>query len=913
MTALLALASVALATLAAGALPAGVEAAATADAPAPAEVPEAAPVEATSPADGATAAPDAPPATAAAPEPAPEAPRAEGASPAAGVLTRAPEVVTFVPAEYPPDAASAGISGSVTLSVVIDETGEVQQVAVLDPGPHPAFAQAALHAVACFRFRPAEIDGVPAPVEITYRYDFVLRQEPAAAQVAEAPVVLSGRVVDRGSGQPVRGAAVEAGGVTTETDAEGRFALRGLAPGTVQVRVVSQGHAVLKLAEVIEADRAREVEYRLSPRRVDPYEAVVRGEPPRREITVRKLSVDQVRTVAGTQGDTLKVVQNLPGVARAPFGIGLLVVRGSDPNDSVVTLDGMPVPLLFHFGGLTSVVSSDVIEGLDFYPGNFAARYGRALGGAVDLRTREPRHEGHGLAQLDVFDGRLQLETPVGSGSGFVAVRRSWVDAVLAVALPRVAPDTANELRVAPRYYDYQAKVEHPLLGGTVSLVAYGSDDAMTYVKDDEKSNRPTFYLSTLFHRVAVRWRGTIGRFQSDGTVAAGRDSFDVLQSDDFGVLTEVRALSVREALTYRASERFALELGVDTLVRQYEYEVYAPPLAAAGAVGSPIAEDAPLRVGERARGTWLAPGGWIEADVRPSRRLRVVAGLRADGDSRLRRSPAWIDPRVSAFYELREGTTLLAAAGLYGAAPAVQETTKTFGNPDLGPQHALHLSAGVQQALPWDVRVEATGWHKEMWDLVVQTRATDAAGELEHLSNGGRGEATGLELLVRREARRGPSGWISYTLSRAIRRDDASMPSYPRWHPFMYDQPNVLTAVATQPLPRGWSLGARVRLVSGNPYTPYEGAVLDANSGRYRCIPSARPYSGRMPGFFQADARVDRRWTFRRWKLSTYLDVQNVTNHDNAEYWFPSYDCSEQVAIPSVPLLPTFGLRAEW
>jgi hypothetical protein len=57
----------------------------------------------------------------------------------------------------------------------------------------------------------------------------------------------------------------------------------------------------------------------------------------------------------------------------------------------------------------------------------------------------------------------------------------------------------------------------------------------------------------------------------------------------------------------------------------------------------------------------------------------------------------------------------------------------------------------------------------------------------------------------------------------------------------------------------------------------------------------------------------VDKRFSFRRWSLSMYLDAQNVTNRANAEYWFPSYDCSDQVPIPSVPFLPTFGLRGEW
>ena len=142
-----------------------------------------------------------------------------------------------------------------------------------------------------FRFRPAEIDGAPAPVEITYRYDFVLRRAPPPAAPTEAPVVLSGRVIERGTRAPVAGASLDVGGVAAETDADGRFEVRGVAPGPAKVRIVAPEHEPLTLDETIEAGKRREVEYRLSRRSYDPYESVVRGERPRREVSVHALEV----------------------------------------------------------------------------------------------------------------------------------------------------------------------------------------------------------------------------------------------------------------------------------------------------------------------------------------------------------------------------------------------------------------------------------------------------------------------------------------------------------------------------------------------------------------------------------------------------------------------------------------------
>ena len=81
-----------------------------------------------------------------------------------------------------------------------------------------------------------------------------------------------------------------------------------------------------------------------------------RARPAKRVASSVSVTSGEVGRIAGVSGDTVKVVQNLPGVARAPGGFGMLVVRGGDPADTRVYVDGMEVPLVFHFGGITSVI-----------------------------------------------------------------------------------------------------------------------------------------------------------------------------------------------------------------------------------------------------------------------------------------------------------------------------------------------------------------------------------------------------------------------------------------------------------------------------------------------------------------------------------------------------------------------------
>src|SRR5262249_23041110 len=127
------------------------------------------------------------------------------------------------------------------------------------------------------------------------------------------------------------------------------------------------------------------------------------------------LEQEEIRRLPGTVGDLLKAVQNLPGVARSPGLSGLLVVWGSQPQDTRVYVDGVYIPVLYHFGGLRSTVNSEMVQSLNFIPGGYGAERGLGLGGVVEISTRAPRTDGyHGFVQADLIDGSLMLEGPLG-------------------------------------------------------------------------------------------------------------------------------------------------------------------------------------------------------------------------------------------------------------------------------------------------------------------------------------------------------------------------------------------------------------------------------------------------------------------------------------------------------------------
>ncbi len=151
-----------------------------------------------------------------------------------------------------------------------------------------------------------------------------------------------------------------------------------------------------------------------------------------------------------------------------------------------------------------------------------------------------------------------------------------------------------------------------------------------------------------------------------------------------------------------------------------------------------------------------------------------------------------------------------------------------------------------------------------------------------------------------------GLSGWLSYNLSRSRRKDAPDQ----AWRYFDHDQTHGLIAVVGWEL-GPWTLGARVRLATGEPRTPVLGAFFDSREGRYE--PIVGVHNGtRLPTFFAADARAERRFPLGGARGAVYVEIQNLTNHENAEEIIYSADFTQHGYLTSLPLLAIAGVRIE-
>lgn len=91
------------------------------------------------------------------------------------LVTSMPELTSEVRVPYPPEARKRGIQGAVVMNLLIDDTGKVRDVSLIE-GAFAELNAAAVAASKSFQFTPARIQNKPVAVRIRYKYNFVLER-----------------------------------------------------------------------------------------------------------------------------------------------------------------------------------------------------------------------------------------------------------------------------------------------------------------------------------------------------------------------------------------------------------------------------------------------------------------------------------------------------------------------------------------------------------------------------------------------------------------------------------------------------------------------------------------------------------------------------------------------------------------
>jgi outer membrane receptor protein involved in Fe transport len=728
---------------------------------------------------------------------------------------------------------------------------------------------------------------------------------------ADTDRVVRGVIVDEKTSAPVEGALVMGQVDSAQSDQDGGFALA-VGADEQHLIVSAPGYAMRSVAvddvnhvELVESHEVIQVEGQIPrPRRPPPPPP---PPPPAERPAAQsyELTSAELRILPGTANDALRAVQVLPGVARLPYSFGGIVMRGTSPRDNAVYLDGIEVPIAFHFGGISSFYPSNMLDGIEVQSGSIDAEYGRAQGGIVEMKSREPRGDKWRTGgSIGLLDTSVLAEGPYRDGAIMMGFRRSYLDIVMA---PFVAEDTP-----LPSYYDAQVKwtIGDAARGGKWSPTTFLALDYLHAItpkpdREDESS------VTSFFMRVALPYERTWGPLSMRIVPWVGTNQLHFTS----------RVNNVIEKFK-RPSFPFGTRIDFD---RDLSWGDIRWGLDAQGGhlshfqAGLGHKGDILEQVNGETTADWIDAGLWGETRFLLGR-LDVKPGLRVEHYGLT--DETVVDPRLALRLPLGESIALRETIGRYHQPPTPGDLDPNGGNPMLKSSYFDAATLGVEfEHDEWSGSLTGYYSHGNHLGLRVERELDfENLGSLGPMfaqllekqlglsfyrTNEGRARNAGLELLLKRTTKQ--AFWlISYTLSRAQRTDyidDSQMLVDQRmfgWRPFDLDQRHNLNVAASLAL-TNWRIGARIQAVSGMPYSPV------IRVGRDKQI--VDPWSERLPMFFQLDVRADRIWK-RCWgTIDLYFDIQNATSRRNIE-GRDIDDFGMTTDMRGLPLLPFIGVE---
>ena len=876
---------------------------------------------------------------------------------AAAPIEKEPVLVNFVKAVYPPALLKQGIIGTITLTLLVNEQGRVDSIAILK-GIHPELDTAVAGAAKQFVFTPALAGGKPVPVLITYEYHITL--EDFVRKIDEY-VNVSGSVVERGTRNPVVGAtlyasfmdttgdtslampfsfylkkigkftgqSLQGNDIVTQTDSLGRFSFKSLPSGPATIMIIAPGCEKFVDAIIITQNRSLQVQFRVNRLSYSDYEIVVYGKTEKKEVSTRTLDVTEIQKLPGFSGDAIKVIQALPGVARPMFISGDIVVRGAPTWDSKFYLDGVPIPTLYHYGGLKSTYNSDALKSIDFYPGGFSSRFGGAIAGVIDLAGRDAKRDRfHGYADANLIDVSAMVEGPIGKNAGILAtVRRSFAGDLLNFAAQHL--DFLNiPVSIAPYYYDYVVRGDVDInKSNKLFITLFGSKDALSLVLPNSRGGSSEVdslsneikESSSFYMEMAGIDSKISAKLTNSARIAINRDSSDASLLGRARLGNSGWEYTLRDELRFELSQRYTIVGGLELWWKDYIQRGIFP-----NSDNTFLYDTMDSHFGQ--------VGPYALLEWRPTPKFLIVPGIRFDYYNELHYRGSIVpefwnyqffnnnqgisgEPslRCSARYQTAPKQFVKFSIGTYNQSPQPTGyvTDANLGNPLLPATKARHITGGYEWQITDLIFADIQAYHNQQWDIPQELTAQELIQDpsAPRFSAGGLGRMYGLELLLRHDQGGRFFGWIAYSLSRTERYDHDEH----QWVLYDKDQPHNLQLIGSYRLPNEWQIGVRMRLVSGNPETPIIGNYYDITDRDYRPV-YGKENSSRVDPFFETDFRVDKKFVYNTWMLSFYLDVQNIFYYLYASPEFTVYNYNyTQKSNISVPFVPALGVRADF
>ena len=690
----------------------------------------------------------------------------------------------------------------------------------------------------------------------------------------------------------------------TTTDPNGEFRFRNLPAGTYTLAASASGYRLPEdVVVTIEPGATTQLKIYLEQVVVELDEVEVTGERAASPVGRQSLRGSEIQRVPGSTGDALRALQALPSIGVANDFSGALYIRGGSDEDNLYYFDRVPIGYPYHFGGIVSSLSSEIIERIDVYAGGYGAEFGVDSQAVIDIYSRNKSIDSfRAKFNLNVLYSEGLLEGKLGDqGFWYAAGRRSYID----LFLGSLSFDS-GAITAFPRFWDYQVKGGYELNDKhqlSMNLFASGDNFALKLDGEDvDEEVRGNISFGSGFEGAGIHLRSRFtDRLTSFLSLTRSYFQFDVNVGPELSLKIDAPDYVLREDLTYTLNPKHRLETGVILGLE---------PGRAIGRFIRPPDEgevDYDPRFLERQTFDESVSGKRIEVYLQDRYKvlpfLSVVLGLRVDYFSLV--DDFSVQPRGSLLFDIMEGSQLQFSYGNYYQVPGPPRLTQSVGNPDLSTSQASHYVLEFTRQVSEGTEFKFAGYYKDLANLVTND------DDMIYL-NQGAGFAQGTEVFLRHRTGDRFLGWGSYAYGLSKRRDRPEEP----YRYYSFDQTHVATLAATYRLTPTWEIGVKWQYRTGNPYTPVRGATLDTDprNGELIYIPNyAETNSGRLPSYHRLDMKVSKAFRFNSWEMSLFLELLNAYNRKNLLDFSYSDDYTEKDEIYQFPIIPYLGITTEF
>jgi hypothetical protein len=726
--------------------------------------------------------------------------------------------------------------------------------------------------------------------------------------------IISGKVIDVTTKQPLTGVNVyllnNIHGAAT--DRQGNYIIENVPIGRYTITVKMIGYEQRTVADItVVPKRTTIINFELKLKAIELSEVTIKPEYFSKTNTfsvISETSIDnkEIRTTPGVP-DMFRRLQSVAGIVRSTDFSPALIVRGSDPEDNLTLLENIEIYSPFHFSNLGGTIMSDgmsiieprLIQSVKLSTGGFGIKYGDRLSSVTQIALLEPeKRRINSNISMDMGGFSMSFSGPINSKiSWLIAGRRGIWDLFMEMQGKDDHPKTIDiHTKII-----YEPSTKHKL---TFSAL-YVQDDYWRIKNDDDLGTieeKKFRQIKKDLYAIGLNWRWL---FSKNGYILLTpylnfnnwkMNEGAIKNKDQFGYKNMEDFYGLKGEMTYRFLKNHTLLIGGDFRGIDSKYAKWSDlDTLRTGEIISPYN----ILFGPE---TSYKSAFYIQYSIIPFNWTELHWGLRNDYFEFNNENV--ISPRFGAIFNISRKTKINIAYGLYAQFPQFYKIFLNPLNKTLKTSKAIHYILGLDYLLRPDMQFRIEAFYKDLKYLPVSENDTSTI-----YASIGSGFAKGLEFTLTKKMTKNIYILINYTNTVSKRKENMNSSFYN----FKYDSPHTINIMTTYKLNNWWEFSLTYRYASGLPYTPYDLSTRTQVGDFWYCEKSIIN-SNRLPNYQRLDLRIDRRFIFKSWNLSIFLEIWNLTNHPNLIMYEYNSDFTKKEAINSMfSFMPMFGIVAEF